>query len=469
MDVESFIRFTVLAKDKYPGRLNPTFNTQEKKIVQELLERHKFINHIHTIPKTIRVKLYLVEGSEKRTRKQFIQNALNDYEFPVYCIVCGTKKSTVTGYGCSTACGNKIKNGSFIKDEDKLKAVERFGSNPKFTKREKTVLKNLTRGMTQTNFQGLRHKVQSASRKLDQKLIAIKISTDNYRERVYIAINNYPRNSCKTCGCPVKFKNTVEYQEFCSTKCSTNNYVTRNKIKGTTMRRYGCSSTLGSSFRAKIKETINGKYNVDYISQVPAIKRKKEATLLKNHGVTNPSQSKEIQKRKEITSWERYGTKNPTQNSRILQKCIYGSYSSKPFNLNSRVVRLQGYEKQALDFLFRNGFVRKNEIYVHSDLKVPAIKYRHKGKDKVYHPDFYIESKNIIIEVKSIYTLATSKHNWNVNKAKFCAATEQGFRFFVMVMHKHKKVPMPKDWMDMSYREIKNYMTYRNVRSITGV
>lgn len=68
---------------------------------------------------------------------------------------------------------------------------------------------------------------------------------------------------------------------------------------------------------------------------------------------------------------------------------------------SGKIVNYQGYEKFALDELLQlfNEDDIENERY-----KVPIIKYIQDNKEHNYFPDFYIKSKNLIIEVKSEWT-----------------------------------------------------------------
>jgi hypothetical protein len=71
---------------------------------------------------------------------------------------------------------------------------------------------------------------------------------------------------------------------------------------------------------------------------------------------------------------------------------------------------------------------------------VPVIKYLnpHTSHESYYFPDIYIKSLNLIIEVKSAYTLGLDVEK---NKAKFQACVAQGFRFQVHVCYKQKPEP----------------------------
>lgn len=65
-----------------------------------------------------------------------------------------------------------------------------------------------------------------------------------------------------------------------------------------------------------------------------------------------------------------------------------------------------------------------------SDLqRGPSIHYLYEGKNKVYHPDFYIPSLNLVVEIKS---------SWILNKdveidEKKKATIARGFRYILIL------------------------------------
>ena len=61
-----------------------------------------------------------------------------------------------------------------------------------------------------------------------------------------------------------------------------------------------------------------------------------------------------------------------------------------------------------------------------SNKDMPEIWYMFEGKKHRYYPDFYIPEENLIIEVKSQWTLDLHKDK---NQAKFQAVKEAGFNF----------------------------------------
>ncbi len=174
MNSKDFIEFTVLVRSRYPNNINPMFNTKEKQLITELLKERMFVSNFYSLPENIKIKIGLVYGSETKYRKQYIQNAINDYPAKEYCEVCGVKKKTLSGSGCSTECGNKLKNGSFIPKKEINTAIKIYGKNPEFSNTEVETLKQHIANIGQVkNAHGLRTRVKASNKELDEKLLAI--------------------------------------------------------------------------------------------------------------------------------------------------------------------------------------------------------------------------------------------------------------------------------------------------------
>lgn len=138
---------------------------------------------------------------------------------------------------------------------------------------------------------------------------------------------------------------------------------------------------------------------------------------------------RKCQKQKTIdTCLERYGYEHPMQVSDILDKQIKSAKSYKDYILPSgKIVKLQGYEHLAFDILLKI----YNENKILSDKKdIPKIYYQLNNKNKIYFPDIFIKSENIIIEVKSYWTY---KQNLIKNIHKALATRKLGYLFEIWI------------------------------------
>lgn len=196
------------------------------------------------------------------------------------------------------------------------------------------------------------------------------------------------------------FKYSIEKSHdgkyYCK-KCSYNNG------KKTNMVRYGYDTPLNNpDIIKKSKETMIRKFGVDNISKVDYIKSEKSdlmttntieynKIILSKYG-TNVSKLDWVKNKKKETTLRNYGVENPSQNSEIFEKA---QKSGKKIKYHDIGIYYRGtYEKHFLDFC------SINNIKIEKGL---SIKYLWNSKNKVYHSDFFIPSKNLIVEIKSSY------------------------------------------------------------------
>jgi hypothetical protein len=173
--------------------------------------------------------------------------------------------------------------------------------------------------------------------------------------------------------------------------------------KKTNIIRYGCDTPLKNpDIIKKSKETMMRKYGVDNIAKVDYIKSEKSdlmATntkeynkIIMNKYGSNVSKIDWVKNKKKETTLKNYGVENPSQNSDIFEKA---QKSGKKIKLHEKGLYYRGtYEKHFLDFCVLNNInVEKGK----------TINYLWNNKNKVYHSDFFIPSKNLIVEIKSSY------------------------------------------------------------------
>ena len=137
------------------------------------------------------------------------------------------------------------------------------------------------------------------------------------------------------------------------------------------------------------------------------------------YGVEYNFQREKFKKKYNKICLEKYGVENASQNIDIYNKGLKTRrliHKYKDTNLT-----YQGsYE---LDFL------EKNYIKFPDIKRGPSIKYKVNGRNKVYHPDFYIPSQNLIIEIKSSYIL-TLDENFEAKKE---ATISSGFNYLMIL------------------------------------
>lgn len=141
-----------------------------------------------------------------------------------------------------------------------------------------------------------------------------------------------------------------------------------------------------------------------------------------------------------------------------------GSY--RVYESNGRQLKVRGKEDVALDWILKNTSIKLSDIEVDSGGKVPTIRYRDALRTQAYYPDFYVKPRNLLVEVKDTNTLGlcreffykTPEQLWDTNCAKARACLDRGFKFKMMLFDRnHTLVRLPKDWFNMSHRQIKKW------------
>ncbi|MBC8428453.1 hypothetical protein H8D04_01075 [bacterium] len=279
----------------------------------------------------------------------------------------------------------------------------------------------------------------------------------NFSEKCYKFIYNVDKNYCKICNDITTFRSFFSgYKVYCSTSCSYRDNNRTNKIKNTKLKRYG---DMNYNNKTKYAVTMNDRYGISHNLMGEYGNRKCDHTKIENHGSLSYNN---IRKHKQ-TCYDRYKVENyaKTDDFRLSQSekirdsnyqkkmrdgvfSKYGVYSVMhvpkiaeraqsgnwhEYELPSgMIIKLQGYEPRALDILLKT--------YNESDIKwkkseVPEIWYIVNNIKRRYYTDFYIQTDNLVVEVKSKYTLNANK---DVNKLKFQAAKSEGYNFKLMVL-----------------------------------
>lgn len=149
-------------------------------------------------------------------------------------------------------------------------------------------------------------------------------------------------------------------------------------------------------------------------------------TCLDKYGVENPGQLDAIRIKMKNTTLEKYGVEHNMQNKELFDKNQLSGHRTK--NHEAMEMTYRGtYEKDFLDFCYNNK-INLNKTH--------SIKFNFKNKNRVYHPDFYIDSKKLIIEIKSDYYFEKHKE---LNIAKKKACIEQGYDFIFIINKNYKE------------------------------
>lgn len=188
------------------------------------------------------------------------------------------------------------------------------------------------------------------------------------------------------------------------------------------------------SVKKKLKETMTNKYGDTHPLKCNSIKDRIKKTCLERYGVENPFERTDII----IASMQaKYGVDNPMHHAPSFDKCQTSGYRLKKYVLPSgKIIWLQGNEPKYLNMIFSEGFNEDDIEY--NKKKYPTIFYIDpiKNRKRRYYPDFFIPTKNLIIEVKSKWTYYGNEKNGylSTNKAKQEACISLGYEFRFVIL-----------------------------------
>jgi len=229
-------------------------------------------------------------------------------------------------------------------------------------------------------------------------------------------MNNIKTNNMEKYG----VEHTLQVSEF------------REKGKQTCLEKYGVQSPLQcQEIMDKVKKTNMARYGVEYTVKSEAIRDKCKDTCLKKYGVEYATQSKEFKEKSKQTCLNKYGVEYSSQNADIMEKASKNAYKLKEYKFPSgQIVKVQGTEPNALDYLIKNNLTDENDILIGSK-NVPTIWYfDESGKKHRHYVDIFIVSKNLCIECKSTWTFNKKEDNIFLKQN---AAKELGYNYEIWV------------------------------------
>lgn len=214
---------------------------------------------------------------------------------------------------------------------------------------------------------------------------------------------------------------SFSYRKYCSSKCSSQSSEHRVIVKN----RFKNNPEALISFIEKRKSKIinpNVEKRRDTIKKKAANMGISEFEYYSRHSKKSYlSMSKDAVESRVLKAMK---TKENTKN-------FGGRSGYKKYDFFDEVVSLQGYEYPVLKCLIEDFGFTKSDIMIGKST-IPIVKY---DKNKLYFPDFYLPSKNLLIEVKSKYTL---EQHLNTVIKKCRASVEQGYSILLLVIDKHE-------------------------------
>jgi hypothetical protein len=145
----------------------------------------------------------------------------------------------------------------------------------------------------------------------------------------------------------------------------------------------------------------------------------------------------------------------------------YVKYKTYDYEFYGRKLSVQGYERQALEYLVSSGF-RPSDILTECEFGDGLkIRYKYRGRVRTYMPDIFIRGENIIVEVKSKSTLGllnNKRRGWSMTCQKAIACHKRGFRFCLLLLTSSgKRIRLPKNWPYMRKQDVIDYLEDQNL------
>ena len=202
---------------------------------------------------------------------------------------------------------------------------------------------------------------------IDQFSIENNLSSLPFVEQIFLFSNNQPEvNQCANCELKVPFRSLSKgYSRFCTSKCANNCKEIREKIKQTSLERYGFESSLRNpEILNKVKATNLKNFGVEYPLQSNIVKERVKKTNLERYGVENPKQNEGVKERGRITNLEKYGFEHPQQNEdvkergRITNLERYGVENPFESEIFKEKIKLTNLEKYGVEFANQNEGVK---------------------------------------------------------------------------------------------------------------
>lgn len=214
---------------------------------------------------------------------------------------------------------------------------------------------------------------------------------------------------CKRCNAEIPFVK-FSYRDFCNTKCSA---LFNSQNAGKYWSKL--SDEEKEAVGRKIVETRNSRYDMKDMLN------KREKTYEEKYGMDVHSFYTKMMSNRWANATDEQRLAPGTRNN--------GSHWKQyEYQLDGKIVKVQGYERFVLDHL--------KEFFEEKDMKVgrtevPTIYYVGIDKKKHrYFPDIFIESHNLLIEVKSPWTYNSQKETTH---KKLAACEEEGFNVLLVV------------------------------------
>ena len=222
----------------------------------------------------------------------------------------------------------------------------------------------------------------------------------------------------------------------------------------------------GKGIKKLAKKTLLEKYGVDNPMDLPGMAEQRKKHFIEKYGVENPSSNEQVKQKRINTMMERhgiphnlvnwqekffnkFGVHNPAHVPEIAETLCYNRFKKrKEYTLSTgKVIHLQGYEPFGFDYL--KTLYRENQIqYRKKDM--PELWYNWQEKTRRYYCDFFVADDNLVIEIKSPFTLS---RDLDIVKQKILSAQTMGYKVLLLVFDRYGQVALSPAEIDLLLTE----------------
>jgi hypothetical protein len=222
----------------------------------------------------------------------------------------------------------------------------------------------------------------------------------------------------------------------------------------------------GKGIKKLAQQTLLEKYGVDNPMNLPGMSEQRKKHFIEKYGVENPSSNEQVKQKRINTMMERhgvphnlvnwqekffnkFGVHNPAHVPEIAEQLCYNRFKKrKEYTLSTgEVIHLQGYEPFGFDYL--------KTLYQESQIKyrkkdMPEIWYVRQGKTCRYYCDFFVPDDNLIVEIKSPFTLS---RDLDIVKQKILSAHTKGYTVLLLVFDQFGQIVLSPAEIDLLLTE----------------
>lgn len=213
----------------------------------------------------------------------------------------------------------------------------------------------------------------------------------------------------------------------------------------------------------KVVPAMQRNHGVDNIRQAVDFMKKKR---LEATGYEFPLQDPKSRQNYQDTCRERFGVDHPMQNPEIFKKQVRNNRRMNFYETSYRrqtYCVIGSYELFFLRYLLTK--FKPADIKTGFDLKPVKLL----DVSRRYYPDFWIKSRNLYVEIKSVYTLlGHAKNDWkmwqlNKNKARQARAIGMKLIWVVPCPKTGVAVTLPSEWYELSLEELKRFIKVKTL------